>query len=563
MLTHISIRNIALIDALELDFAAGFTALTGETGAGKSLLLDALGLALGARADAGLIRHGQTVAEVCATFRPSLSQELKILLDEQGVEPEEGLLVLRRQLKGEGAGAASKAWLNGTPVPASVLVRLGALLVDVHAQHGTQALLAPAAQRDVLDALGGLQHMRAQTQAAYLAWQAARQAYAAAQQELARAQQNAALLTAWREELEELDYKPGEEEDLARQRTRLQNGAQLRQCLAGAEEALTAERGALAAVRMAARHAQQAARLDAGLQAQAGRLENALAELEDVAHELAHAGEEDETGPQSLEEIDDRLHALRAAARKHQAEVTALPAVLAGLTRQTSDVAQLVAQEEELEKAQGITRQAYVAAAEGLTQARQRLGAEKGPVLNAALKDLQLPHAELTIAVTGLPEAQWSAAGNCHVELLLAANPGNPPQAIGKVASGGELSRIMLALKRVLYQGLAPQTVVFDEIDTGLSGRAASAVGAAMAQLGGQHQVLTITHHPQVAAAAGWHGRIAKQVAGGATSTRIQVLEDAERLEELARLLSGDRITPQARAAAQALREESVGKAAA
>lgn len=561
MLTHLAIRNVALIDALALDFATGFTALTGETGAGKSLLLDALGLTLGERADAGLIRHGQTVAEVSATFRPSPTEALNTLLEEQGLTLEDSTLTLRRQLKKEEGTASSKAWVNGTPVPAGVLAQLAAHLVDIHAQHGTQKLLSPSTQRDVLDALGNLQPQRAQTQQTFAAWQSARNACNAAAESLHHAQQNAALLTAWREELEQLAYQEGEEEALAQQRTRLQNSAQLQQLLTVTEDALTAESGTLASLRTATRNLAQAARLNPQLQPLATRLESAQAELEDAAYELARNSLED-SGPQSLEEIDDRLHALRAAARKHQVEVAQLPEVLSNLTQQTSNLVQLEEQLATLAQAEQTARSTFAAACQTLTQARSQMAQQKGPQLNAALKDLHLPHAELSITLTPLPEENWNAAGAENVELLLAANPGSPAQPIGKVASGGELSRLMLAVKRVVYQGLAPQVVVFDEIDAGLSGRAATSVGVAMAGLGTRHQVLTITHHAQVAAQAGQHGQIAKQVEDGQTRTAVLLLNDEHRLEELARLLSGAHITPQARAAAQALREESLGKAA-
>jgi len=555
MLTHLAITNIALIASLQVEFRAGFTALTGETGAGKSLLMDALGLALGARADAGLIRHGEAQADVTATFTPSVTPALTNLLEEQGLQMDEGQLILRRQLRRE--GAASKAWVNGTPVPATTLAQLAAMLVDVQAQHGQQALLNPATQRDVLDALAGHQPLLqtvAQTHAAWRQAQGHAQTLAA---QLAQAQEESERLTQWRAELEELDYQPGEEETLASQRTRLANLTQLQTSLAGADDALSSPSAALSLLRSAARCLSSAAGFDASLQPLATRLEGQVTELSDAAHDIARALSGLETEG-NIEQVDDRLHALRAAARRHQCEVSQLPETLQKLTAQTTGVAQLEAQAQDAETAATNARSRFHQACAALTQARTKTAPTLTSLLEQALRNLMLPHAALTIALTPLPPQQWSSHGAENVELLLAANPGNPAQPITKVASGGELSRLMLALKSVLYQGLPPQTVVFDEIDTGLSGASASAVGRSMAQLGASHQVLAITHHPQVAACATHHFAITKKQAEATTTTHLEELSPIARVEELARLLSGNRVTPQARAAAQALLEEHV-----
>lgn len=552
MLTNLAISNIALITRLNLEFFEGFTALTGETGAGKSLLMDALGLALGNRADMSLIRHGESTAEVTATFRPATTPHLQALLDEQGVELEDGTLILRRQLKAD----SSKAWLNGTPVPASVLAQFGALLVDIHAQHGTQALLNPAAQRTLLDNLGGNAPQAQATAAAYRAWQTAQTAFEDLAQQVEQARLDAERLAQWHDELVKLDYQPEEETTLQSQRARLVNFTQLQQQLTVADDALNTESAALTCLRTAARSLAAAAQLDPELTPLAERLDTALTDLSDAAHEVARATSSLEAEG-NLETIDDRLHALKAAARKHNVSIPELPEARARLAAQTTNLAETESQVAELEKAAQTAYQAFTAACASLTGARKAAAEKLQPRLEAALKQLHLPNAQLHVTLTPLPEAQWSGAGAEAVELRLAANPGSPAQPIAKVASGGELSRLMLAIKSVLYEGLAPQTVVFDEIDTGLSGAASAAVGHAMAGIGHRHQAFAITHHPQVAASATAHYRISKQVDDGKTITQLTPLNTQTRLEELARLLSGNAVTPQARAAAEALVQEA------
>lgn len=551
MLNHLAISNIALISRLGVDFAAGFTALTGETGAGKSLLMDALGLALGSRADPTLIRHGESTADVTATFTPTLSTQLSAILEEQGLELEDGTLILRRQLKRE--GAASKAWVNGTPVAAGTLSQLAACLVDVHAQHSQQTLLMPAHQRDTFDALARLQPQRATVAQTYAAWQTALAHQQTLAAQCAQAHAEAEELNVQRENLTRLNYQPGEEESLANQRQKLLHFTQLQQALTAADDALSTEGATLTSLRVATRNLTAAAQFDSSLQPLATRLEASLTDLADAAHDIARATSALEAEG-NLEAIDDRLHALKAAARKHQTIIENLPEILTTLTSQTTNLGALEATLQDAEKATLQAHTTFTNACATLTSARQQATTTITPQLQTALKNLHLPHAVLTIS---LQPVQPNSTGAESVEFLLSANPGSPAQPIAKVASGGELSRLMLALKQVLYQGLPAQTVVFDEIDTGLSGAAAAAVGRAMAQIGEYHQVLAITHHPQVAASASHHATISKQVENGSTSTTITTLENEPRIEELARLLSGNRITTQAREAAKSLLSEA------
>lgn len=559
MLTRLSVTNLALLAKLELDFTSGFAALTGETGAGKSLLLDALGLLLGDRADLSLIRHGEALAEVLGVFKPSLTPALTALLEEQGLALEEGELTIRRQLKREGGG---KLWVNGVPVPLAWLTQVGACLAEVQAQHSAPGLLQPARQREVLDTAGRLGALANAVTETYQAWQTAQAAAAAAATALAQAEASREHAQEQLQRLNDLAYTPGEEEQLAAQRTRLQYGAQLLGHVQAADDALNAERGAVQALRIAVRQLQQAQRLDETLSNLANQLQEALTLAEDTAHSVARQAAQGE-GEGNLETIDDRLHALKAAARRLGCSIPELAPQQAALQAQLADSSALHTAAHRTAQAAQTAWQQYGAACVALTHGRRQAAAALVPQLQAALRALLLPHAEVAVDLTPFPESQWGPHGAESVQILLAANPGSPAQPIQKVASGGELARLLLALKQVFYANLPPQVLVLDEVDTGLSGAAASAVGAAMAALGAQHQVLAVTHHAQVAARAATHGKLAKQVSEGTTTTQLQWLQGPARLEELARLLAGENVTNEARAAAQALLAEAQGKRAA
>lgn len=573
MLTRLAITNLALIQSQDLTFTPGFTVLTGETGAGKSLLLDALGLALGDRADAGLIRHGETTCDITAEFTLPLTQDLQNILETQGVTAESPL-TLRRQLKREEGGkAASRAWVNGTPVPASVLAQLADNLWDLHSQHATHQLFKPSAQQDLVDDLAGLHPQREVMAKAHRHWQQLTRQTEDTRHKLTTLSTHAELTQEWLAELETLAYQPGEMDTLLDQRRRAGSSQQLAGQLDMADQALSADRGAVTALRSSAKAIQSAAKLmgeeeAAPLDALATRAYELLNQLEDLSHDLARQSSAISGEELNVEAIDDRLHALRAAARKHRVDVTELPEVLARLQSETTDLHTLATQLDDLTRQLTQAGSNLAAAAQALSQARRAAFPQLEQALTTALKDLHLPHARLVIQLTS--QAAPTATGSESVELLFTANPGQPPQPLGKVASGGELSRAMLALKSVLFQALSPRTVVLDEVDTGLSGPTAAAIGRAMAKLSTRHQVLAITHHPQVAAAAQAHLRISKRQDAtplrqnatdvqhdSATITTVEALSAHARQEELARLLAGAAITPEARAAAAALLNEN------
>jgi DNA repair protein RecN (Recombination protein N) len=556
MLLRLNVKNLALLAQLELVFPCGFAALTGETGAGKSLVLDALGLLLGARADASLIRHGEPLAEVIGVFRPSFTPDLANLLEEQGLNLEDHELNIRRQIKREGGG---KAWANGVAVPLAWLASVGECLAEVQAQHSAPALLQPSHQRTVLDAAGSLATFTTATVQSFTAWQIAKVEAEAATAALTQAE---ALQETARENLALLErtaYTAGEEDQLAAQRTRLQFGAQLNGHLQAADDALNAERGAVQALRIASKQLQHAAKIDEALAPLAGQLQEALAVAEDAAHSVAKGAAAGE-GEGNLEVLDDRLHALKTAARRVGCSVPELGTKQAELQALLADSSALATAANRTAKAAAEARAAFETACQALTQARRAAAATLVPQLQTALRALLLPHAEVAVDFTPLPPSSWNGQGAESVQILLAANPGSPAQPIQKVASGGELARLLLALKQVFYANLPPQVLVLDEVDTGLSGAAASAVGAAMAALGTRHQVLAVTHHAQVAVRAAAHGKLFKQVQNGATTTQLNWLQGPARLEELARLLAGENITNEARAAAQALLAEAQGK---
>ena len=556
MLTHLAIRNLGLIESLAVEPGAGLTVITGETGAGKSMVMDALTLALGGRAEAGLLRAGETTCEVSATFSLPPDAALETLLESHGLSPEDGHLILRRQLRREAKGASSRAWVGATPVPVGVLEQLGAHLVDIHGQHGTLELLTPTAQRDMLDAFAAHPKLTAAAAHAFAAWKEAHGGLADARATATRLAEETGLRAAWLKELAKLAYQPGEEETLMHTKHRLANLGQIRQQLETTDHALNDDKAALHATALAARNLNAAAAVDEALKPLSSRLDTLLEDLRDIAYEASRAAGNLEGGGADPETIDDRLHAIRACARKHHVTPLELPQVEERLLSEQKLALSAEDNVHGLEKAERAARDTFAKACAALTASRQKALPALHEKLHAALAHLLMPHAKVQVQLFAEKEENCNKNGAETVSVMLAANPGQPLQPLAKVASGGELSRLMLALKTVFAAGLSPRTLVLDEIDSGLSGAAASAVGAAMAGLGAHHQVIAISHHAQVAAQAAAHWKVAKSTAGGTTTTQLLPLGHAAREDELARLLSGATITEAARAAAQSLLAE-------
>ncbi len=557
MLTALSIRDVVLIERLDLGFGPGLTVLTGETGAGKSILLDSLGLALGARSDSGLVRAGTEQASVAARFSPPAEHPVHALLEELGL-PDAGDedLVLRRSV---GRDGRSRAWVNDHPVGATALRRVGALLVEVQGQHEQMGLTDPAAQLRLLDSYGIDPDLRAEVAARHRAWRAAVERLDAARAAIAQAKREEDFLRHAVEELEELAPAPGEEERLAAERHRLQQGEKRAEAIAAAIAELTPRdrrsSGPAATLRAAGRALQRliapgdetnpAAPAMAALE----RAEEALAEAETLLSRLAATADDD---PRLLEQAEERLFALRAAARKYAVPVTDLPALAATLTARLAALdlgdSEIAAMAQEAAAA----RTAYVGAATRLSDMRREAAARLEAAVALELPPLRLK-ARFFAAVTRLEDEAWGPAGADSVRFLIATNPGQPPGPLGRIASGGELSRLMLALKVVLISGSPVPTLVFDEVDSGIGGATAAAVGERLARVAGGVQVLVVTHSPQVAARGAAHVRVSKQVQADHTSTHVAALDGPARHEEIARMLAGETITEAARAAAASL----------
>ncbi len=552
MLTRLSIRNIVLIEALDLDFGSGLGVLTGETGAGKSILLDALGLVLGNRADSGLVRAGEEKASVSATFEfPDLPRAIRELLDDADIEFDQGeSLVLRRQLKADGG---SKAFVNDQSVGVALLRDMAAALVEIHGQHDDRGLVNPRGHRALLDRFAGTD--TAGLQSAWATWQTAREALekARGQVEAAAAEQD--LLLAYLAELTALEPQQGEEEALALARATMQKGErlsgdleELRHLWAGSDSALATLRSAARRLdRIAGEHellAEALAALDRAV-IEAGEAEEAL---ERAAEALAH-------DPMELDRIETRLFDLRAAARKHDCAVDDLLEKMRTM-RESLDAMEGGAENlAALEKEAEVARQRYRAKAEEVHANRVAAAMRLDEAVAGELAPLKLDAAQFRTTVTDMPEERWGASGMDTVEFLISTNPGADFAPLAKIASGGELSRFILALKVALAEQGGATTVIFDEIDRGVGGAVASAIGERLARLANGGQLLAVTHSPQVAARGGTHYMIAKSSEGTVTRTSVSLLDDAARKEEIARMLSGAEVTDEARAQADRLLE--------
>lgn len=549
MLTALSIRDVVLIEALDLDFAPGLGVLTGETGAGKSILLDSLGLALGARADSGLVRHGAAQASVAASFDLPADHHLASVLAQNGLDREPGEpLVIRRVVKADGG---SRAFVGGQPVSAALLRELGAYLVEIHGQHDDRGLLAPAGHRALLDAFGRID---AGTCAiAHRAWRDAEAILAAARAEIEAAARDRDWLEHAVAELEALAPEPGEEETLADRRRGMQRAEKIADDLRAVEAFLTDGDGGLSKLRQAARVLERIAPDHAALAEALAAVDRAVIEGAVAEDKLVEAARELSFDPRAQEDDEARLFELRGMARKHRVQpddLAALTADLRGrLDRLDSGEAGLGALEGDVAAREA----AYVSAAEALSTARAAAAERLDTAVATEFAPLKLDAARFRTLVEPLPRESWGAHGRDRVEFLVATNPGAPFGSLMKIASGGELSRFILALKVALAEEGGAETLIFDEIDRGVGGAVASAIGDRLSRLAGGAQLLVVTHSPQVAARGDQHLLIAKSHDGTVTRTGVRVLDADDRREEIARMLSGAEITAEARAQAERL----------
>jgi DNA repair protein RecN (Recombination protein N) len=551
MLARLSIRDVVLIDQLDLEFSSGLTILTGETGAGKSILLDALSLALGARGDGGLVRHGQAQGQVTATFELPRDHAAHLLLAAQDIDVGDDLILRRVQL----ADGRTRAYVNDQSVSAQALRSLAAGLVEIHGQHDERALTDPTHHRALVDAYGGLESAAKATQRAHAALREAESALGAERARVAAAEVEADFARHAYDELTRLAVQPGEDAALAERRARMMQGEKVSADIRDARDHLTGDAAILPLLLSVSRRLQR--RLPQApdlIEPSVKALDEAIEALEGATRAVEDAILACDFDPAELERCEERLFALRAFARKYGVAIDALPAEaekfardLAALEAGKTSVARLAAEVKALTKA-------YRDAAAELSAGRAKAAAALERAVAAELPPLKLDKAEFGVELAS-DATLVSPSGYDRAEFVVRTNPGSRPGPLMKVASGGELARFLLAIKVCLAErGTAP-TLVFDEIDTGVGGAVADAMGQRLARLAEKAQVLAVTHAPQVAARAQNHLRISKGEAetGGRVSTRVGALKPADRREEIARMLAGAEITREARAAAKSL----------
>jgi DNA repair protein RecN (Recombination protein N) len=555
MLARLSIRDIVLIDQLDLEFSRGLTILTGETGAGKSILLDALSLALGARGDGSLVRHGQSQGQISAVFELPLDHRVATTLAEQDIAFD-GELILRRVQMADGR---TRAYANDQSVGAQTLRLLAADLVEIHGQHDERALLDSASHRALVDAYGHLEAHVEATRGAYATLRGLEGELAKERRRLAEGEQAADYARHAADELGKLNVKPGEEQRLAEERQRMMQGEKVAADIRDAHNSLSGDSAVLPLLSQISR------RLQRRMSQAPDLIEPSVKALDEAMDALEHASQSVEAAlracdydPRELERCEERLFALRGMARKYSTPVDGLPALAEKFAAELRDLSATRARVTKLEAEVAKASAAYSRAAETLSEARRGAASALETAVNAELPPLKLERARF-FAPVATDSALVSADGFDRIEFQVQTNPGSRAGPLMKVASGGELSRFLLALKVSLAErGTAP-TLVFDEIDTGVGGAVADAIGQRLSRLAAQAQVLAVTHAPQVAARSRTHFKIVKDEVGqeNRVATRVITLGAADRREEIARMLAGAEITKEARAAAKSLIEKA------
>ena len=538
MLVQISIRDFAIVDTLELVFSPGFTALTGETGAGKSILIDALALALGERADAEQVRAGCERADVTAEFAVEALQGVQHWLEEQALEGDPGSLLLRRVVE---RGGRSRAFINGHAATLNQLRDIGDRLVDVHGQHAHQSLLRSAVQREVLDAHAGLAPLARKVAEAYRDWR--QLAKARLEHEThAAARSTEREQVSWQvDDLSRLALEPSEWETVQIEHGRLAHAASL---LEGAHSALDAlsesDAAVLGSLSGALSRLRPLVAYDAALAEVLTMLESAEAQAREAVHSLRHYAGRVDIDPQRLRGVDQRLEAIHGMARKYRVKPEALPELLSGLQARLREL-DIASDLEALTKRELAALGHYQDRARRLSADRKIAAARLSKEVSTAMKELAMADGCFEIALRTLPEG--SAAGNEDVEFLVSANAGAEPRPLAKVVSGGELSRISLAIQVITSKAAAVPTLIFDEVDAGIGGAVAEVVGKKLRALGGGRQVLCVTHLPQVAAQASQQWSVEKAVEDGKVKSRVRPLDGKARIEEIARMLGGVEVT--------------------
>ncbi len=549
MLIQLSIRDIVLIERLDLAFETGLSVLTGETGAGKSILLDSLSLALGGRGDGGLVRHGEDKGQVTAVFDVGMDHGARKLLRENGID-DEGDLIFRRQQSSDGR---TKAYVNDQPVGVQLMRQAGQMLVEIHGQHDDRALVDTNAHRTLLDAFAGISEDAQGVGGLYRQWRDSERTLKKHRERVEAAAREADYLRSSVEELEKLSPRDGEEDELADRRQKMMKAERIAGDIAEASEFLNGNASPVPHIASLVRRLERKSHEAPGLlEDTVALLDAALDQLSNAQMEVEAALRKTEYDPKELERVEERLFALRAASRKYSVPVTELPALA---VRMISDLADLDAGEERLAKLQaevGVAKTNFDAAARSLSEKRHHAGDALAQAVMAELPALKLERARFMVEITTDAE-EATAEGIDIVEFHVQTNPGTRPGSIMKVASGGELSRFLLALKVALADRGSAPTLVFDEIDTGVGGAVADAIGQRLKRLSERVQVLSVTHAPQVAARAATHLLISKGPSGEGSdkiATRVATMAQKDRTEEIARMLAGASVTEEARAAA-------------
>jgi len=553
MLTHIHIRDFAIIDELGLELDAGLTALTGETGAGKSILLDALGLVLGDRADSQAVRHGASRAEITAQFDLGALEGIRSWLAERDLD-DEGECVLRRVI---GADGRSKGYVNGRPAPMTTLRELGEQLVDIHGQHEHQSLLRRDAQRELLDGFGAHDAERQAVATAYEAWREARDRLDRLGTDPGDRAQRIDLLRYQVQELDALALAEGEIETLDAEHRRLANAGRL---LEACQHALSAlyddDRSAHGLLSAAGDDLGRLAEYDERLGSAGEMIASALIQCDEAVTALRDYADGSDLDPARLEEVEQRLAAIHDLARKHRVEAERLAGVADQLRTELDELEHADERAAELEREMERLATTYREAARCLHDARARAAARLAEQVTAVMQELGMDGGRLEVAVEPGEEARFSAGGTDNVEYRVTANPGQPLAPLRRVASGGELSRISLAIQMIGSRRTGIPTQIFDEVDAGIGGAVAATVGQRLRELGEHRQVLCVTHLAQVAARAHRHLQVTKAARAEETRARLRALDDEDRVEEIARMLGGREVTDQSRAHAREMLEE-------
>ncbi|TPK97505.1 DNA repair protein RecN [Mesorhizobium sp. B2-4-12] len=557
MLSRLSIRDIVLIEKLDIDFQPGLSVLTGETGAGKSILLDALSLALGARGDASLVRHGAAQGQVIAVFDVPRNHPVRALLAENAIE-DDGDVILRRVQTADGR---TRVFVNDQPSSVTLMRDVGRALVEIHGQHDERALVDPGAHRDVLDAFGGHLGVVRSTGEAWRHWRAGEQELSRHRAKVAAAAREADYLRAAVAELTRLDPQPGEETELAELRAHMMRAEKIASEIHDAQDVLSGPSSPLPQLASLLRRLQRKATEAPGLLEDVVKsLDEAMLSLDAAQSGVEAALRATEYDPQRLEKAEERLFSLRAASRKHSVAVDDLAQLRDTMV---ADLADLDAGEERLhglEKQAAAAREAYDIAAARLSSLRHAAAVGLTKAVMAELPALKLERAAFIVEMKSEAESR-TEEGIDQIEFWVRTNPGTRPGPMMKVASGGELSRFLLALKVALADRGSAPTLVFDEIDTGVGGAVADAIGQRLARLSKRVQVLSVTHAPQVAARAATHFLISKSGSTDRVATGIAEMDRTARQEEIARMLAGATITDEARAAAERLLRENTNAA--